>query len=74
MEVVTKICYYSITLKIILFDLYSSDLKRLNPQLVEVRSIDVAKLLNSVGVLHSKLLIADRKHFYLGSANLSDRE
>ena len=58
----------------LLFDLYSSDLKRLNPQLVEVRSIDVAKLLNSVGVLHSKLLIADRKHFYLGSANLSDRE
>ena len=25
------------------------------------------------GVLHSKLLVADRKHFYLGSANLSDR-
>lgn len=51
----------------------TSDLKRLNPSIVEVRSIDVAGLLNSVGVLHSKLLIADRKHFYLGSANLSDR-
>ncbi len=23
--------------------------------------------------MHSKLLVADRKHFYLGSANLSDR-
>ena len=40
---------------------------------MEVRAINVAALLNSVGVLHSKLLIADRKHFYLGSANLSDR-
>ncbi len=38
----------------------TSDLKRLNPSIVEVRSIDVASLLNSVGVLHSKLLIADR--------------
>jgi phosphatidylserine/phosphatidylglycerophosphate/cardiolipin synthase-like enzyme len=51
----------------------TSDLKRINPNIVEVQSIDVAGLLNSVGVLHSKLLIADRKHFYLGSANLSDR-
>ena len=30
-------------------------------------------LIKGGGVLHSKLLVADRKHFYLGSANLSDR-
>jgi phospholipase D3/4 len=33
----------------------------------------MATLIKGGGVLHSKLLVADRKHFYLGSANLSDR-
>ena len=30
-------------------------------------------LIQGGGVLHSKLLVADRRHFYVGSANLSDR-
>ena len=30
-------------------------------------------LIRDGGVLHSKLLVSDRRHFYLGSANLSDR-
>lgn len=49
------------------------DLLRLAPDLVGVRSISMPNLIKGGGVLHSKLLVADRKHFYLGSANLSDR-
>ena len=49
------------------------DLLRLAPDLVSVRSISMPLLIKGGGVLHSKLLVADRRHFYLGSANLSDR-
>lgn len=49
------------------------DLARMAPDLVSVRSISMPALIKGGGVLHSKLLVADRKHFYLGSANLSDR-
>ena len=49
------------------------DLLKLAPDLVSVRSISMPTLIKGGGVLHSKLLVADRKHFYLGSANLSDR-
>lgn len=38
----------------------------------EVRSLNFAKLLGA-GVLHTKLWIIDRKHFYLGSANMDWR-
>lgn len=38
----------------------------------EVRSLNFAKLLGA-GVLHSKLWIVDRKHFYVGSANMDWR-
>ena len=51
----------------------SVDLLKLAPDLVSVRSISMPTLIKGGGVLHSKLLVADRKHFYLGSANLSDR-
>ena len=40
---------------------------------VSVRSISMPALIQGGGVLHSKLLVADRRHFYVGSANLSDR-
>ncbi|KAL4238595.1 phospholipase D [Mactra antiquata] len=38
----------------------------------EVRSLDLTKLLKS-GILHTKMWLVDRKHFYLGSANLDWR-
>lgn len=37
-----------------------------------MRSLNFAKLLGS-GVLHTKLWVIDRKHFYLGSANMDWR-
>lgn len=49
------------------------DLMKLARDLVSVRSISMETLIKGGGVLHSKLLVADRRHFYLGSANLSDR-
>ena len=45
------------------------DLLKLAPNLVSVRSISMPTLIKGGGVLHSKLLVADRKHFYLCSAN-----
>eukprot|EP00093_Oithona_nana_P010310 10310.XXX_67242_65517_1 [CDS] Oithona nana genome sequencing. len=41
--------------------------------LVKFRLLSMPSLLKNGGVLHSKLLLVDRMHFYLGSANLSDR-
>lgn len=38
----------------------------------EVRSLNFAKLIGA-GVLHTKLWIIDRKHFYVGSANMDWR-
>lgn len=38
----------------------------------EVRNLNFAKLIGG-GVLHTKLWIIDRKHFYLGSANMDWR-
>lgn len=38
----------------------------------EVRSLNFAQLLGS-GVLHTKVWIVDRKHFYVGSANMDWR-
>lgn len=38
----------------------------------EVRSLNFAKLLGN-GVLHTKVWIIDRKHFYVGSANMDWR-
>ena len=40
---------------------------------VKFRLLSMPNLLKNGGVLHSKLLLVDRMHFYLGSANLSDR-
>ena len=37
-----------------------------------VRTLDFSKLMGS-GVLHTKLWIVDRKHFYVGSANFDWR-
>lgn len=38
----------------------------------EVRSVDFPKLLGG-GVLHTKLILIDRKDFYVGSANMDWR-
>ena len=38
----------------------------------EVRSLNFAQLMGS-GVLHTKFWIVDRKHFYVGSANMDWR-
>ncbi|KAI4457518.1 phospholipase d - related [Holotrichia oblita] len=38
----------------------------------QVRSLNFAKLIGS-GVLHTKLWLVDRKHFYIGSANMDWR-
>ncbi|XP_031342086.1 phospholipase D3-like isoform X2 [Photinus pyralis] len=39
----------------------------------EVRSVNFPQLLGSDGVLHTKLWIIDRTHFYIGSANMDWR-
>ena len=39
----------------------------------QVRSLDFARWFNGSGVLHTKLWIVDKKHFYVGSANMDWR-
>jgi len=39
---------------------------------VKVRDVDFGKW-NSSGIIHTKLMLVDRKHFYLGSANFDWR-
>lgn len=39
----------------------------------EVRNVDFPKLLNGSGVLHTKVWVIDRMHFYVGSANMDWR-
>lgn len=44
-----------------------------NPGLAEVRMVNFTRTIPREGVLHTKLLVADRKHFYVGSANMDWR-
>ncbi|KAE8742198.1 hypothetical protein FOCC_FOCC012284 [Frankliniella occidentalis] len=54
-------------------DMPSTDTEELQKKgFAEVRSVNFAKLLGS-GVLHTKFWIVDRKHVYLGSANMDWR-
>ena len=50
-----------------------NQLSEANPETVKIKYLNMPKLLKNGGVMHSKLLVVDRMHFYLGSANLSDR-
>ncbi len=43
-----------------------------HPGKVQVKSLDFAHLMGG-GILHTKLWVADRKHFYVGSANFDWR-
>jgi len=38
----------------------------------EVRNLDFSRLLGA-GIIHTKMWMVDRKHFYIGSANLDWR-
>ncbi|KAM6969614.1 5'-3' exonuclease PLD4 [Tautogolabrus adspersus] len=49
----------------------STDLKRLKEKGVQVRSVNFGRLTR--GVLHSKFWIVDRKHVFIGSANMDWR-
>ncbi|XP_019940371.2 5'-3' exonuclease PLD4 [Paralichthys olivaceus] len=49
----------------------STDLKVLQEKGVQVRSVDFGRLTN--GVLHSKFWIIDRRHVFIGSANMDWR-
>ena len=40
--------------------------------LAEVQSINVSRLAGG-GIMHTKLWVADKKHFYVGSANMDWR-
>uniref|UniRef100_A0A8C6WWA1 Phospholipase D family member 4 n=1 Tax=Neogobius melanostomus TaxID=47308 RepID=A0A8C6WWA1_9GOBI len=49
----------------------STDFKDLQQKGVQVREVDFGRLTD--GVLHSKFWIVDRKHFFIGSANMDWR-
>lgn len=49
----------------------STDFQNLQQKGVQVREVDFGRLTN--GVLHSKFWIVDRKHFFIGSANMDWR-
>ncbi|KAK2826206.1 hypothetical protein Q5P01_020420 [Channa striata] len=49
----------------------STDLKVLKQKGVQVRKVDFGRLTN--GVLHSKFWVVDRKHVFIGSANMDWR-
>ena len=47
----------------------STELARQNPKKVEVRDLDMGQWFGS-GIMHMKMVIVDRTHTYLGSANM----
>ncbi|XP_067895165.1 5'-3' exonuclease PLD3-like isoform X4 [Heterodontus francisci] len=49
----------------------STDLKILKEKGIHIRKVNFQKLMN--GVLHTKLWIVDKKHIYIGSANMDWR-
>ncbi|XP_072138250.1 5'-3' exonuclease PLD3-like [Mobula birostris] len=49
----------------------SSDLKILKEKGIQIRNVNFQKIMH--GVLHSKLWIVDKKHLYIGSANMDWR-
>ncbi|XP_078418643.1 5'-3' exonuclease PLD3 [Cetorhinus maximus] len=49
----------------------STDLKILKEKGIHIRKVNFQKLMN--GVLHTKLWIVDKKHMYIGSANMDWR-